>query len=148
MLQLFNQLKHKNLVVVGTGSLEKKLKTMAGPNITFLKNTPDNELAALYSKAEALIMPQEEDFGLVALEAQFFGCPVIAYKRGGAIETIIEGETGLYFEEQAHSSLQNTLEKYEKIAYTLKESVKKAGPKNVEQFAKSKFITKFTNVVS
>ena len=71
---------------------------MASNNITFLSKLSDVELGnSLYSNAQALIMPQEEDFGYVSLEAQFFCCPIIAYKKGGAIETVIDGKQEIFF---------------------------------------------------
>ncbi|MDD5600058.1 MAG: glycosyltransferase, partial [Victivallaceae bacterium] len=85
------------LVVVGTGSEEKRLKSLAGPTIQFKKNLTDEELAWYYQHCTALIMPQEEDFGLSGVEAQSFGKQVIAYAKGGATETVIAGKTGVLF---------------------------------------------------
>lgn len=70
------------LVIVGTGREEKKLKSMAKSNIRFVGKVSEKELAKHYSRAKALIMPQEEDFGIVAVEAQSMGVPVIAFKKG------------------------------------------------------------------
>ncbi len=99
VVKVFNKLKDV-LVIVGEGSQEKKLKKMAGKSVVFLSKLSDVELGSFYTNAQALIMPQEEDFGYVSLEAQFFGCPVIAYKRGGATETVIDGKTGIFFNRQ------------------------------------------------
>jgi len=137
-IKVFNKL-NKPLVIVGEGSEEKKLKQMAGKNITFLSKLSDIELGNLYSKAQALIMPQEEDFGYVSLEAQFFGCPVIAYKKGGTIETVIDGKTGLFFDHQSEQSLRRTIERFNKIKYNLRTKVKELGIKNVEKFGKKIF---------
>jgi len=80
VIKVFNKL-NKNLIVVGEGAEENYLKKISEKNINFLSKLSDQELGVLYSKAEALIMPQEEDFGYVSLEAQFFGCPVIFFRK-------------------------------------------------------------------
>ena len=115
---------------------------MASSNITFLQNVSDKDLAHLYTTAQALIMPQEEDFGYVALEAQFFGCPVIAYNKGGATETILDETTGMFFDHQNPGDLQKALEKFERVAYTLQHSTQKKGPRHVEKFDSKEFETK------
>ncbi len=97
------------LKIVGTGPEINKLKKLARKNIEFLGLVSDEELGQLYSKAKALVFPQEEDFGIVPLEAMASGRPVIAYRGGGAIETVIEGKTGLFFNEQNKESLIEAL---------------------------------------
>lgn len=144
VIQLFNQLNHR-LVIVGEGSQLERLKRMAGENIIFLNRISDQELGILYSKAEALIIPQEEDFGYVALEAQFFACPVIALARGGARETVIEGKTGIFFPSQTIDSIQKALSRFDMVKYRLRQSTKEFGQKSVERFDKKKFINKFLN---
>ena len=134
---------NKQLIVVGEGKENEKLKKMAGKNITFLSKLSDAELGNLYSNAQALIMPQEEDFGLVSLEAQFFGCPVIAYKKGGAAETVIDGKTGIFFDKQTTKSLSKAIERFNKIRYNLKLKTKEFGVINVERFNEQNFINNF-----
>ena len=109
---------------MGTGTLEGKLKRRAPSNCQFITSVSDGELAYLYSHAKAFIMPQNEDFGYVSLEAQYLSCPVIAYRSGGACETIIEGVSGIYFEEQTAASLVSQLERYEQISYNLVHSTR------------------------
>ena len=145
-IKVFNKL-DENLVIVGEGSQADKLKQIAGKKITFLAKLSDNELGGLYSNAQALIMPQEEDFGLVSLEAQFFGCPVIAYNKGGATETIIDGKTGMFFNQQKKNGLVRAIERFNKIKYNLRTKVKEFGTSNVEKFAKDKFVNKFVELV-
>src|SRR3989338_4631200 len=96
VVSLFKQL-NKKLIIIGTGSQENRLKSIASANITFFNRLSDQQLGQLYTHAQALIMPQEEDFGYPALEAQFFGCPVISYRKSGASESIIEDRTGIFF---------------------------------------------------
>ena len=141
-LRLFKRSK-SHLVVVGKGSQERLLKAEAGENVTFLQDVSDEELAILYKYAEALIMPQLEDFGYTALEAQYFGCPVVSYKSGGAMETVIDGKTGIFFEKQTVKSLQDAIKRYEKISKSLKQSTTKNGPINVMAYSKSAFVDKF-----
>ncbi len=132
------------LVIAGEGSKEQKLKQMAGKSVTFLSKLTDEELGYLYTHAEALIMPQEEDFGYVSLEAQFFSCPVIAYKKGGAAETVRDGKTGMFFSEQTEKSLKEALMQFDMVKYELKNSTKEFGIKNVERFGKEKFVKQFS----
>lgn len=142
VIKVFNKL-NKPLIIVGEGSEEKKLKKMAGKSIIFLSKQSDVELGSLYTNAQALIMPQEEDFGLVSLEAQFFGCPVIAYGKGGATETVIDGKTGIFFNRQKEINLVEAIERFSKIKYNLNNKTKKYGMQNIERFGKEKFVGSF-----
>jgi len=146
VVKVFNKLKDV-LVIVGEGTEEKKLKKMAGKNIIFLSKLSDEELGSLYLNAQALIMSQEEDFGYVSLEAQFFGCPVIAYKKGGALETVIDGKTGIFFANQNERSLRKAIERFNKIRYNLKNKIRELGMKNIERFSKEKFIDNFLKIL-
>ncbi|MFH1827422.1 MAG: glycosyltransferase [bacterium] len=144
-IEAFNKLGN-NLIIVGSGSQKRKLKKTSGKNITFVENLSDKDLAKLYSKANALIMPQIEEFGMVSLEAQFFGCPVISYKNSGAKETIIEEKTGIFFNKQASKSLIAAIVRYKSISYNLKKSTKENSFKNIKRFDKEKFIYDFKKV--
>ncbi len=97
------------LKIAGIGPELKRLKKIAGKNIEFLGLVSDEKLANLYAYARAFIFPQEEDFGITPLESMASGRPVIAYRSGGAIETVIDGETGMFFYEQTEESLIKTL---------------------------------------
>ena len=97
------------LKIAGVGPEINKLKKMAGDNIEFLGLVSDEKLADLYSHAKAFIFPQEEDFGITPLEAMASGRPVIAYRGGGALETIEEGKSGIFFSEQTEESLSEAL---------------------------------------
>lgn len=103
------------LIVVGTGSEEKNLKKLAGPTIKFAGHLTDRELIEYYRKSKAVIMSQEEDFGLTAVEALSLGIPVISYKHSGAAEIIKDGKTGILFEEQSINSLINALKRFDKL---------------------------------
>lgn len=103
----------KTLVIVGGGDEEKKLRALAGPTIRFTGRISDEEVMQYYSGARAFIFPGEEDFGITPVEAQSAGCPVLAYGRGGALETVQEGKTGLFFHEQTVDALAACIETFE-----------------------------------
>lgn len=130
------------LIVVGIGSEEKKLKEMAKENIKFIPELTDAKLADYYRKCTALVLPQEEDFGIVALEAQAAGAPVIAYKAGGALDTVIAGTTGIFFEKQSVESLVRAVKKFKKLKFDSKELVQ-----NAERFSKENFKKNLTNLL-
>ncbi len=104
---------NRTLVVIGDGPERKKLEASASRNVRFLGWKPDEALRDYYRRAKALIFPGEEDFGIVPLEAQACGLPVIAYGRGGALETVKRQETGLFFEEQTAQSLLEAIRRFE-----------------------------------
>jgi glycosyltransferase involved in cell wall biosynthesis len=110
-IEVFNQ-SAERLRIVGTGPDLRKLRKISGPNISFLGQVSAESLRALYQGAKALLLPGEEDFGIVTLEAQACGTPVIAYGRGGAVETVIPGETGLWFDKLTTASLRSALDKF------------------------------------
>ncbi len=108
----FNRLGHR-LVVVGEGSMRTELEKQANRNIEFLGLVTDELLTELYGKCHALIFPQEEDFGLVPLEAQASGRPVIAYGAGGVLETVTE-DTGVFFPSQTKDALIEAVVEFRK----------------------------------
>ncbi|MBP8591225.1 glycosyltransferase [Candidatus Shapirobacteria bacterium] len=134
-IEAFNSLGWK-LKIVGNGSEEKKLKKISRKNIEFLGKVSDQKLVSFYQNCRAVIFPQEEDFGLVPLEAQACGRPVIAYRGGGATETIIDGKTGLFFFPQKAGALKNTLLKFDPLRYnksTCRENALKYGQEKFER---------------
>jgi len=110
-IETFNQLQEK-LIIIGDGQEAVSLKKMAGPTIEFKGWLNSDLLRWHYTNAQALLFPGEEDFGIVPVEAMSAGCPVIAYKKGGALETIKENKTGLFFEKQSIDSLKESLERF------------------------------------
>ncbi|MEK7112171.1 MAG: glycosyltransferase [Patescibacteria group bacterium] len=130
------------LVVVGTGSEERKLKRMAKDNIKFVGELTDAKLADYYRRCTALIFPQEEDFGIVTLEAQAAGAPVIAYRAGGALDTIIEGKTGVFFDRQNVESLIAAVKKVRGMKFKPKDLLG-----NAQKFSKENFERNFIRFV-
>lgn len=137
----FNEI-GKNLVIVGTGTQKNYLKKQAEKNIVFIEGVGDQELVYLYEKAIALIMPQEEDFGYVPLEAQYFGLPTIAYRMGGATETVIDGKTGIFFDRQSVDSLVSAVQEFDKNPLK-KIDVKSHGKSNLMKFDRESWKKKF-----
>jgi glycosyltransferase involved in cell wall biosynthesis len=93
------------LTIIGDGSARAELQRIAGPTVRFLGRLSDTEVSAAYARCQALLFPGEEDFGIVPLEANAAGRPVIAFQRGGALDTVVPGVTGTFFSEQTPESL-------------------------------------------
>ena len=136
-IKAFNQLGWP-LKIIGSGSESKKLKRMAKSNIEFLGQLTDQELLSYYQNCRALIFPQEEDFGLVPLEAQACGKAVIALAKGGALETIIEGKTGSLFYPQTSKALIKKLKEFRINGYKPEDC-----RKNAEKFSQELFKKRF-----
>jgi glycosyltransferase involved in cell wall biosynthesis len=101
------------LVVIGDGALMKRLRRSAGPNVELLGKVPLKVLADHYAACKALLFPAEEDFGIVPVEAMASGAPVIAYRRGGALDYVVHGKNGLFFDAQTAESLAEAIEDFE-----------------------------------
>lgn len=106
----------KRLVVIGDGPQRKRLERLAKPNIEFLGRQPFSVLKDHFETSQALIFPGIEDFGITPVEAQAAGCPVIAFRGGGVLETVIEGKTGLFFDEQSPDSLIEAVAHFDPLA--------------------------------
>ncbi|MBL7017122.1 MAG: glycosyltransferase [Kiritimatiellales bacterium] len=111
-IEAFNRLGLR-LVVAGDGECFQALEKFGGPTVELLGRVSDEKRDELYSKAKALIFPGLEDFGIIPVEAQAAGCPVIAFGQGGALETVIDGKTGVFFNEQTADSLCAAVEKFQ-----------------------------------
>ncbi len=122
------------LKIVGMGPEEGRLKKLAGPTVEFVGLVDEEILAYLLAGCKALVVAGEEDFGLTPLEAQVLGKPVIAYKKGGVLETVIKGETGYLFDEQSVSSLTRALFDLDKRGYNQKKCQMQAQKFSKEQF--------------
>ncbi|MFH1457171.1 MAG: glycosyltransferase [Patescibacteria group bacterium] len=130
------------LKIFGTGPEFEKLKNIAKGNIEFLGEVSEKEKAELYSKCLAFINPQEEDFGITAVEAMASGRPVIAYKAGGALEIVLDGITGEFIEEQTWENLANTVIHFKPEKYNSEEIKNSA-----EKFSKECFKKEIKNFI-
>jgi glycosyltransferase involved in cell wall biosynthesis len=130
------------LLIVGKGSQERKLKKAAKKNIQFISDITDDELATVYKDAQALIFPQEEDFGLVAVEAHASGIPVISFRKGGAMDIVTHGKTGMFFSEQNVKSLREAITRLSDFKFK-KQDLKRSA----RRFTKEKFKTKLIRIV-
>ena len=103
----------RRLLVAGAGPMERELRALAGPGVEFLGWVSDPALRDLYRRSRAVIFPGREDFGLVPVEAQACGRPVVCYGEGGAVETVIDGRTGVHFRPQTSEALAAAVERLE-----------------------------------
>jgi glycosyltransferase involved in cell wall biosynthesis len=144
-IEACNRLK-RALRIVGDGDQYKYLRKLAGPSIKFLGHLDDEAVRENYAHCRALLFPGEEDFGIVPVEAQSFGRPVVAFGRGGVLETVrglmmgdrlnVEGATGVFFAEQTVDSLAGALEFFESVESRFSPSFIRH---SVEQFDASRF---------
>ena len=120
LVEFFNN-NGKKLIIIGNGSEKKKLQKKAKSNIEFKGFLEDDVIKNYIQNSKALVFPGEEDFGMIPLEVMSYGIPVIAFKKGGALETVIENKedisksSGLFFEKQDISTLQDVITYFEKI---------------------------------
>lgn len=128
----------RKLWIVGDGQDDKHLRRLAGPNVRFVGSLEKAELRKVYAAARALLFPGEEDFGITPLEAMASGTPVIAYGRGGAVETVVDGETGVFFAQQTVESLTSAIKRYEEIENTFSRETCR---RRAEYFSKARFQT-------
>jgi glycosyltransferase involved in cell wall biosynthesis len=149
LIDVFN-LNGKELVIIGEGSEKEKLRKKAKDNIRFESFPNWEDVQNVIYKTKALLFPGEEDFGMIPLEIMAYGIPVIAYKKGGALETIIENKlkieesSGIFFEKQSVESFNDALEYYEKNHLLFnREFIRNQARK----FKESNFLHKFENEV-
>lgn len=120
VIRAFNELGWP-LVIIGRGPDLKRLEKMANPNIRFAGRLSDEALAKTYARAKAFIFPQEEDFGIVAIEAMASGKPIIAFRGGDIVEHVQEGKEGLFFDKQHPKDIIKVLRKFDPANFSSKD---------------------------
>jgi glycosyltransferase involved in cell wall biosynthesis len=144
IVKAFSEMPDKELVVIGDGPESAALERLAGPNVTLLGYQPDDAVTYYLERARAFVFAAEEDFGIVPVEAQACGTPVIAYGRGGAQETIVPGTTGVFFPEQTVEHLKAAVAEFENVRTRFDPSVIRA---QAERFAVPVFRNAFSHLV-
>jgi len=137
IVKAFNKTKLK-LKIIGIGNQLNYLKKIANSNVEFLGQVSDEQLLIYYADCQALVMAAVEDFGLTAVEVQFAGRPVIAYRGGGALDSVVEGKTGLLYDDLSEESLRLALIRFESIKFKPLDC-----RQNAEKFSKNRFKNKF-----
>lgn len=149
IVEAFSQMPDKKLIVIGKGPDFKKIKKLAGPNVTLMGYQPDAVLKDFMRRAKAFVFAAEEDFGITPVEAQACGTPVIAFGKGGSLETVRgygvkENPTGIFFYEQKIPAVKKAIEQFESIS----DKISTEGcRKHAERFSISAFRTKFSTYV-
>ena len=138
IVEAFAKMPDKKLVVVGTGPDFDKIKAKAGPNVELLGFQPFTVLKDYMQRARAFVFAAEEDFGIVPLEAQACGTPVIAFGKGGSLETVRAGETGVFFGEQTVESVQEAVRRFETLSFD-----PKVVRRHAERFSAPRFRDEF-----
>ena len=113
IVEAFQKMPDRKLVVIGDGPQFGRLKSLAGPNVQLLGFQPDDVLHKHLQSAKAFIFAAEEDYGIAPIEAQACGTPVLAYGKGGACETVVDGVTGFHFNQQSADSIRAAVERFE-----------------------------------
>ena len=142
IVEAFAGLPDKKLVVVGTGPDFEKIKAKAGPNVELLGFQPFEVLKDHMQRARAFVFAAEEDFGIVPLEAQACGTPVVAFGKGGSLETVRAGETGVFFGEQTAVSIQEAVRRFETLRFD-----PKVVREHAERFSAPRFRDEFRGFV-
>ncbi|MEK7472093.1 MAG: glycosyltransferase, partial [Patescibacteria group bacterium] len=101
------------LTVIGKGPMHVQLRRMAGPTITFKTDVTDEQMPRFFHEASGFIFPNEEDFGVVAVEAMAAGCPVVAYRAGGSLDTVKENISGVFFDKQTVEDLKEAIKNFQ-----------------------------------
>jgi glycosyltransferase involved in cell wall biosynthesis len=141
IIKAFNELGWP-LKIVGSGTIIDELKAIAQPNIEFLGRIPEPDLKRYYAEAKAFVYATEEDAGIALLEAQSAGTPVVAYGKGGALESVVAGKTGEFFYDQTPESLITALKNFDSSKYSSEDL-----RNNALKFSKQKFQDKIREFV-
>ena len=142
IVEAFSKMPSKRLILIGDGPEMERIKKLAGKNVELLGFQPDDVIRGYLSRARGFIFAAEEDFGIAPVEAQAAGCPVIAYGKGGVLETVVENQTGIFFDEQTVSSLVKAIDQFEVMSFNPQEI-----RLNAERFNETRFKKEFKQFV-
>jgi glycosyltransferase involved in cell wall biosynthesis len=143
IVEAFTQMPEKRLVVIGDGPDYRKIQRKAGANIALRGYQPKETLKEAMQRARGFVFAAEEDFGIVPVEAQACGTPVIAYGKGGALETVLDGQTGIFFDKQTPQSLALAVQKFEQLPPFNQKTLRQ----NAERFSKQRFQREFQSFI-
>jgi glycosyltransferase involved in cell wall biosynthesis len=136
----------RRILIAGSGARRKDIRRyQKSPLVRFLGRVGDEEIAGLFSRARALLFPGIEDLGLVPIEANAAGCPVIAFRQGGALDTVKEEVTGLFFDEQSPAALVRAMDRFEEIETSF--SVRAIFTEHVAQFSREAFKERIMRII-
>jgi glycosyltransferase involved in cell wall biosynthesis len=140
-IEAANLLKRR-LIIVGEGPQRQRLEQLAGPTVEFRGWLSNEEIADLYARCRGFLFPGLEDFGIAPVEAQASGRPVIAYGRGGALDTVISGATGVFFEEQTAAAMARAITAFEQLRWDPARC-----RRNAERFARNLFKARLSRAI-
>ena len=140
IVSAFNQMSEKELIIIGDGPDFNSVRKMANPNIKLLGYQPLEVLRDYMGKAKAFVFAAEEDFGIVPVEAQACGTPVIGFGKGGLMETVVDNETGIFFNEQTVNSIKAAIARFELVQDKFDPILIR---KHSERFSKERFKREF-----
>ncbi|MEL6104508.1 MAG: glycosyltransferase [Planctomycetota bacterium] len=143
VVRAFAKMPNKQLVVIGDGPEVKRVKAHAAPNIRFEGHQPFATLRKRMGEARAFVFAACEDFGIMPVEAQACGTPVIAYRRGGSQETVVDGRTGVLFDEQSEASITSAVERFEQLSFP-----PEVCREHAVGFSEERFRTEFSDYVN
>ncbi|MEZ4841432.1 MAG: glycosyltransferase [Flavobacteriaceae bacterium] len=149
LIDVFNVIDRK-LIIIGQGSEKKKLQQKANSNISFLEYSSWGQIEKVLCNTKALLFPGEEDFGMIPLEVMAYGIPVIAYKKGGALETVVENKTdiskssGIFFDEQEKQPVINAINLFEEVENEFNSNWIK---EYASKFSEKHFLSNFIQIV-
>ena len=115
VIEAFNKMPDKKLVVIGGGPNLENYKKLAAPNVEVMGYQPFDVLKKKMQHAKAFVFAPDEDFGMIPIEAESCGTPVIAYGHGGSLETVCDGKTGIFFKEQTPDAIMETVKRFESM---------------------------------
>jgi glycosyltransferase involved in cell wall biosynthesis len=144
IVEAFAHMPDRQLVVIGDGPGFNEIKSKASSNIVLLGYQSQDVLIKYLQRAKAFIFAAEEDFGIMPVESQACGTPVIAFGRGGALETVIEGETGIFFFEQTSADIQTAVDKFEQMDRKFSPMLLR---NNAERFGRKRFQREYKSFV-